>query len=131
MSEENVEVVRTVIEAWNAGDMAAVAEHVHPDVVGWAPENWPESGPFVGLEAVMRQFQQMRDTWDVDTLKPIGDFVDAGDRVAVRVIWHAAGRGPETNLEMTDVFMVRTGKIFGIEACWDHAEALEHMGLSE
>lgn len=35
--EEKVEIVQAVIEAWNAGDMAAVAEHVHPNVVGWGP----------------------------------------------------------------------------------------------
>jgi ketosteroid isomerase-like protein len=131
MSQENVKVVQAVIEAWNAGDMDAAAEHVHPNVVGWAPEDWPEPGPFVGREAVMRQLRQMREAWDVDTLEPIGDFVDAGDRVAVRVIWHVAGHGPETNLEMTDIFMVRKRKIFGIETCWDHAEALEYLGLSE
>ena len=71
MSRENVEIVQAAIEAWNARDMAAFGEQFHPDVVAWAPEDWPEPGPFVGQEAVMRQLQQMRETWDVDTLEPI------------------------------------------------------------
>ena len=79
----------------------------------------------------MRQWDQMREVFDVDGLEPIGDFAAAADRVAVRVIWHAAGRGPVANLEMTDIFTVRKGKIVGIDVCWDHAEALEALGLSE
>ena len=79
----------------------------------------------------MRQWHQMREVFEVDTLETISDFADVGDRVAVRVIWHAAGRGPVANLEMTDVFTLRKGKIFGIDVCWNHAEALEALGLSE
>jgi hypothetical protein len=32
---------------------------------------------------------------------------------------------------MTDVFTVRKGRIFYLECFWDHAEALECLGLSE
>jgi len=29
------------------------------------------------------------------------------------------------------IFTVRRGKVFGVEFLWDHAEALEAVGLSE
>jgi ketosteroid isomerase-like protein len=35
------------------------------------------------------------------------------------------------NMELTAVFTLRKGKIFIIENFWDHAEALEAVGLSE
>ena len=79
----------------------------------------------------MRRFEQLRETWDTDALEPIGDFIDAGDRVAVRCIWRGAGHGPETNMELTGVYTVRKGRILAIELFWDHAEALEALGLSE
>ena len=79
----------------------------------------------------MRQFEQLRQTFDADISEPISDFIDGADRVAVRVIWRGAGSGPDANLEMTDVFVVRKGKIFSLECFWDHAEALETLGLSE
>ena len=112
MSQENVEIVRAAFEAWNAGDMDALRELYDPDVIVRTPEGWPEPGPFVGREAVMRQFEQLRETWDADTLEPISDFIDAGDRVVVRFIWRGAGHGPESNMELTDVFTVRKGRIF-------------------
>ena len=131
MSQENVEVVRATIAAWNAGDMDGLRELNHPEVIVRPPTGWPEPGPFVGREAVMRQFEQMRATWDADAVELISDFVDAGDRVAVRFVWHGVGQGPEANMELTYVATVRKGKIFNIEYFWDHAEALEAIGLSE
>ena len=92
MSQENVEIVRASFEAWNAGDMDALRELYDPDVIVRTPEGWPEPGPYVGREAVMRQFEQLRETWDADALEPISDFIDAGDRVAREV--HLAWRRP-------------------------------------
>ena len=59
-----------------------------PDVISRPPDGWPEPGPFMGKEAVVRQCMQLRDTWNADTLELISDFIDVGDRVVVRVIWH-------------------------------------------
>ena len=131
MSQENVEVVRATFEAWNAGDMDAIREQYDPDVIARTPEGVPEPGPYVGREAVIRFWEQQRETWDADALELIGDFIHAADRVAVRFIWHGAGHGPEWNMELTGVYTVRNGKIRTAEFFRDHAEALEAVGLSE
>jgi ketosteroid isomerase-like protein len=131
MSQENVEVARAAFEAWNVGDMNAFRELYDSEAIMRSPEGWPEPGPFVGREAVMRQFEQNRATWDADRLEAISDFIDAADRVVVRFIWHGAGHGPESNLEATIVITVRKGRVVYQEFFWDHAEALETLGLSE
>ena len=131
MSQENVEVLKAALAALNAGDMDAVRELHDPDVIVRYPESWPEPGPFVGREAFMRQLEQNRETWDAVTIELISDFVDGGDRVAVRFIYRGKGRGPEANIAMTTVNAVRKGKIFYVELFFDHAEALEAVGLSE
>ena len=74
MSQENVEIVRAGFEAWNAGDMDAWADSLAPDVISRPPEGWPEPGPFIGKEAVVRQFMQLRDTWDADALEAISGY---------------------------------------------------------
>ena len=45
----------------------------------------------------MRQVEQLRETWDTDSFELISDFIDVGDRVAVRFIWRR--RGPRSGVE--------------------------------
>ena len=131
MSQENVEVVRAVFAAWNARDMDAVRELYDPDVVMRGVEDWPEPGPYMGRDALMGEWEQIRDAWNADLLEPISDFIDAADRVVVRLAWRGVGQGPGMNMEMTTVYMVRKGRIVYQEFFWDHAEALETLGLSD
>jgi ketosteroid isomerase-like protein len=131
MSEENVKVAQAAFETWNAADMDAFHELYDPDVIVRTTEDWPEPGPYVGREAAMRFHDQLRDTWDANTLVPVSDFIDAGDRVAVRYIWRGAGHGPDLDMEVTLVFTVRKGLICHEEFFWDHDKALRAVGLGE
>jgi ketosteroid isomerase-like protein len=110
MSQENVEHVRAAFDAWNARDMNALRELYDPVIVVRYAEDWPEgSEPTMGREAVIRQWEQQRAAFDSDTLEPI-EFIDAGDRVVVRQIWRAVGRGPDLNIEVSTVTTLRKGK---------------------
>ena len=130
-ADENAAIMRRAYELWNAGDMNAFRDLFDPDVIWRQPDGWPEPGPEVGREAVMHQLRQQRETWDADALEPTSDFIDATDRIVVRFIWRGAGHGPEANMAATGVFTVRKGRVFYVEFFWDHAEALETLGLSE
>ena len=131
MSQENVEIVQAAFEAWNAGDMDAIRETIDPDAIVRYAEGWPEPGPFVGREAIMRQFERTREAWDADTMELTSDFLHAADRVIVRFKWRGVGHGPDVPVEVTGVWTVRKGRVFGIELFWDHTEALETVGLQE
>jgi ketosteroid isomerase-like protein len=131
MSRENAEVVREGIDAWNAGDMDRLRALYDPGVVMYHLEGWPEPGPSVGRDAVMRQWESQRETWNIDAVEPISEFIEAGDRVIVRYAWRGTGSGPEMNMEFTGVLTVRKGKILVVEWFWDHAEALEAVGLRD
>ena len=131
MSQENVEIMRGTIEAWNAGDMDAFGDVYDPDIVVRYADGWPEgSKPNIGREAVMRQWEQQREPFDRDTLEEI-EVIDLGDRVVMRQMWRAVGRGPDLNIEVTAVSTLRKGKVILVEFFWNHAEALEAVGLSE
>jgi ketosteroid isomerase-like protein len=131
VSQENVEVVRSFLETWNARDIDAGREMHDPDVIMTSAEGWFEPGPFVGREAVMRWFEQLHEGWDADSMERISDFVDVADRVIVRLNWRGTGRGPEMNMEFTVVYTVREGRISRQEVFWDHAEAFKAVGLEE
>ena len=131
MSQENVELTRRYFEGWNAGDMVAVGESYDPHAVVRYADGWPEgSEPIMGREAVMRQWEQQRQAFDADTLELI-EIIDLGDRVVTRFIWRAEGSGPDLNMEVTSVATLRKGKTILVEFFWNHAEALETLGLSE
>jgi ketosteroid isomerase-like protein len=131
MSRENVEALRAGFAAWNAGDMEAVRELYHPEAIVRPPENWPEPGPFVGRDAIMRQFEDLRATYDADSLEVISDFSDVADRVVLRCRWHGVGQGPDPAMEFTLVYTMRGGRVFELEYFWDHAEALAAVGLRD
>jgi ketosteroid isomerase-like protein len=131
MSDKNVEVVQASLDAWNAGDMDAYCALHDPNVIWARFEGWPEAETVVGLEACRRQWERMRAAFDADTTEPIGDPISAGDRVVARFVWRGTGQGPEMNMELTAVFTLRKGKIVIIENFWNHAEALEAIGLEK
>ena len=132
MSQENVEIARSFYVAFNAGDMEAVREMLDPDVaVGRELEGGPETGPFVGRDAVMRGWEQAREPFGDAATVELVSIIDAGDRVVVRQIAHGVGRGPAFNLEVTTVTTFRNGRSILIDYFWDYAEALKAVGLEE
>jgi ketosteroid isomerase-like protein len=131
MSQDNGEIVQSLFERWNARDMDGLRELYDPDVIVRAPEGWPEPGPFVGPDAVMRQWNEMRETWNADVLEPVSDFIGSGDRIIARFIWRATGHGPDADLQLSGVWTVRKRKIVHTEFFWDHAEALNAVGLAQ
>jgi ketosteroid isomerase-like protein len=131
MSQGNVEIVRAGMEAWNARDIEALRETYAEDVVTWPPAGWAEGGPFIGRDTVIGQWERMRELWDDDEVEMVAKYIDAADRVAVRMIWRQKGHGAEADSEATGIFTIRQGKIRAAEFFWDHAEALEAVGLSE
>ena len=131
MSKENVEIVREAYAAWNAGDTDTMRELFDPDITWRPPAGWPEQGPFVGREAVVRWFEQLLEVFTAYSTELVGDALETDDAVIVRQIWHGAGHGPDAAIEATSIITLRNGRIAGVEQFWDHAEALEAAGLSE
>ena len=131
MSQENVEIVRAVFDAWNAGDMDRLRDRYDPNVVMQTVPDWPEPGPYVGREATMRFFKQLRETWDFDAIAPNTDFIEVADHVLVRHTWLGLGRGPDANIATTMIFTLRRGKVIYQEYFWDHTDALKAVGLEE
>ena len=129
MSRENVEAARRGYAAYNAGDLEALRELYDPDIVMYHLEGWPEPGPSVGRDAVMREVEQLREAWKGDTVEPVGDLIEVGDHVLVREVWRGHGSGPDAVMEFTQVATFRNGKIVTVRRYWDHDEALEAVGL--
>jgi ketosteroid isomerase-like protein len=132
MSAENLRIIRAQYEAWNRGDMDAVAADYALDATLNLPPEWPDAtGPIVGRSAIMEHFAQLREVWGDTDSAVAHDFDARGDHVLVKTTWRGQGLGPEVAMDYTNVYTLRDGTITRLDVFRDHAEALEAVGLAE
>ena len=133
MSQENVEIVRQVVEAINRGDAGAFVATVDPDVEWEDAVFWTE-GPrtFRGREGVRDWLNQILEPWESVHLDA-EEVTDVSDgRVIVGFAFTARGkeRGGETQLRFWSVFWLADGKIERRQVFWTRDDALEAAGLA-
>ena len=131
MSQENVEVVRQIYEAWASGDFRAGVNDLDPHVVSVIRRDFPEWGVFHGPDGISKFMQRLLEPWDRLTVEAI-DIRPVGDTVLVRLVQH--GKGRVSGIEGDDLYFMlwtfRGRKIVRIETVRDEADALEAAGLS-
>ena len=130
MSQENVEIVRRVIEAGSQGDFDTVLALHHPDWEGFIPEEYPVAGTWRGLDGVRGFAEEWLDAWEEFRIEP-EEFVEGGDAVVVKVHYWGRGRGSEVTDRWFYAYRLRGGKIISWRPYADRAEALAHLGLAE
>ena len=128
MSQEDVEIVRTAIEAWGAGDMDSFCASLDPDMV-WNPV---EEVASQGHAAVLATLARWRGEWD-EYEQTAEEFVDMGERVVATVHFQGRGRGSgiEIDQRFYEIYTVRHGKVVRMDEYTTRAEALEAAGLRE
>ena len=136
MSQENVEIVRAVFAAWNAGDMEALLADVHPELVYHPRADEPDPSPHVGRDAFERLVRGFVDSFSEVTLEVL-ELIDAGDHViastVLHVVLHGQGSASGAGVSDTYVFVYKLRDGLAVEG-WEYRtkqEALEAVGLSE
>ena len=99
MSERNVAIARSAIEAFNRGDVDAVLALAAPDVEVYAPPDSPNPGRYVGYEGYLRWSGQWLEAWETFTLDLL-DIEAVDDRHVVAVV-RQNGHGRLSGLEVT------------------------------
>jgi ketosteroid isomerase-like protein len=136
MSQENVEVVRQMVERWNAGDVEGWLRCWHTDAE-WISE------PFKALEGRARTYRGHAELrrFPVDVREGFADlgridrprFRDVGDSVVVLAEYRAkaGASGPEIATPWGWLFEVQDGRIVRGRDFLDQRQALEAVRLSE
>jgi ketosteroid isomerase-like protein len=131
MSQENVEVITRMFDAWNRGDMDALADVFDAEVeVRPALSTFLASPVYRGHDGVVAWYAETFEPWAQMTAEPRG-FVDAGDRMVVVVGLSARVPGGEVDMdaEIAHVVTVREGRIVQLDG-YDRPEAaLTAVGL--
>jgi ketosteroid isomerase-like protein len=137
MSQENVEIVRRVIEAHDGGDFAAVFaaydQEIEWHIARVAPPMTDFEPVYHGHEGVRDFWRQWLAAWETASFE-YEDFIEAGDSVVTILSQRMRGRRSGVELEWNSYAQVWTlleGKIVRVEFFPTRSEALETLGLPE
>jgi uncharacterized protein len=131
MSRENVEIVTSLVEAWNGADMEAILTLFDPDCEVSFPPEVPEPGPFQGHAELRNWAEGFLAAWESHHAEVVELTVE-GDLVLAML--HLTGRGSGSGIVMDEtdahLFTLRDGKIMRWRNFSQRSEALEAAGLS-
>ena len=130
MSQEDVEVVRQAVDAFNARDRDRLLGLMDPEIEF---QSVFERKTYRGL-AEMVQYREDLDATLEEFRSEDDRFLDAGeDRVVYlyRVVGRGTGSGAPVSRENAILWQLRDGKLLKGEVYLDQAKALQAAGLSE
>jgi ketosteroid isomerase-like protein len=132
MSQENVEVVKRHVEAWNRRDLGAYVASFSSDAeIDWSRSRAPHKGVYRGhgeIEGFWDVFWSTFEDGHVET----HELTEAGAEIVLLNTAHFRGReGIEVIARSTLVFKVENGQITRLRLFQERAEALEAVGLRE
>ena len=134
MSQENVEVVRAIYDAWARGEYPGPAHLLDAQIEYVNPAAAIEPGTRPGLAAFSRAVDQafVDGGWESWRIEP-ERFAPSGDGVAVVLRYRARGResGLEVEGRESALWTVRDGKAVRYEWFLGPNDALEALGMSE
>jgi ketosteroid isomerase-like protein len=135
VSQENVEIVRNQVEAWNQHDTDVWLSYAATEV------EWLPAGPaavehpvYRGYEEVARGFSAVWEIWDVfefheSEVRDLGDSVLWLGRVKVR--GGSSGGGVDLDQALALLGVIRDGKVVRVQTFLAWQEALKAVGLEE
>jgi ketosteroid isomerase-like protein len=129
---EAADVVRSVFERFNAGDLDGMTELLAADVEFYELPMVPGSGTYRGRDDVRRWAETVVDPFE--TLRfEFEDAEERGEWIAVRTFIDGRGRGSgaEVQMRMSTVWRVRGGEILYHRGYQEHADALRAIEEGE
>ena len=130
MSQDNVKVVRAMVDAFDRGDFETCLAALDEDVSWQDPPDMPGGGLNHGRDEVARSFVRWLPAWE-NFRGEIEELLDAGDDVVAVTRMRGRGRasGIEVDLKSAQVYEVRDGKIVKVRQFRERADALAAVGL--
>ena len=132
MSQENVEIVKRVLDAFNRRDFVVASELTTGDYEFLSPMFDSQGSSIKGRESVAAYHRETFDTWEEYRLVA-DEYRDLGD--SVLVLGCVEGRGKGSGVPVTApwaaIYELRDGRLFRARPFLDHDEALRAADLTE
>jgi ketosteroid isomerase-like protein len=135
MSQENVEIVRSIYESVNRDDWDAAFRDQGPDVELTTPPGpvaGPSAGMYRGRAEIQGWWEEMQTPFEAWSVEP-EEFFEHGDQIAVVVRARMRPKGSSAEIENRTgmLWTLRDGKVLSLRLFAKPEEALEAAGLSE
>ena len=134
MSEENVELIRRVVDVMDAEGFEAALPlflaAAHPEVQWREDPNWPGATTYQGVEQVREVIRDRMETLDFD--QRTEELIGAGDKVLALVRWVGRGKasGAAGEMSMAMLWTVRDHAITKLEFFLDRDQAFAAAGVT-
>ncbi len=132
MSQENIEVVSKIYDAFARGDIDSVLAQVDPEIEFDLSDRLPDEGVHRGREDYRQFLERTFELW-ADFHVEVEDLLDAGDATVALIHTTATGRisGIEIDERVAHVFWLRDATPYRFKVFTERAEALQAAGLQE
>jgi ketosteroid isomerase-like protein len=133
MSQQNIDLLRSAMAAYNERGPEAILTLIDPDFVAVIPSSLSvEPDSYRGVEGMRRYFELWSEVMD-EVRFLAKEFIDAGDRIVVpfRVVARSRETGLELDQHAVQVWTIRDGRALSVEAYPTKAEALRAVGIDE
>jgi ketosteroid isomerase-like protein len=130
MSEENVEIVRRAVDAFNARDTERLLSMCDPEIEF---RSAVEQKTYRGLDELVRYREGVAAVMEDFHIEDSRLLDAGGDRVVqlYRLVGRGAGSGVPVSREVGAIWQLRNGKLQKGEVFLDQRQALEAAGLRE
>jgi hypothetical protein len=128
MSQENVNIVRGLYQAFATGNIPSIIAALDPQVEWWEAENfiYADKNPYVGSDAVLEGvFMRIADEWEGFAVSP-KEVLDAGE-TAIGYGYYTGTykkNGEAVRAQFAHFFTFRDGKVAKFQQYTDTAQFL-------
>jgi ketosteroid isomerase-like protein len=135
MSQENVELIREIIDSINEGDLDRALAAGHEELeADWSNSVGPHGGGvYKGRERVRELFESFLEAWEEFRWEP-EEIIEVGDaRVVVvnRIRMRGRGSGVEVDARGAQLWTIDGGKVRSIKIFQSKADALGSLGTRD
>jgi ketosteroid isomerase-like protein len=133
MSQENIDLARRIMEAFNRHDVEAFIAYLDPSVEYHSVMTVPGGSAYHGHDGVRRYFADFGDAWGDDFRVEPEALFDLGDVTLMFYVLHGRGQqsGAEVAMLGAQVCTWRDGLLVYAKAYVHREHALRDLGVSE
>jgi ketosteroid isomerase-like protein len=124
MSQETVELVRSVYDGWSRGDFSDI-EAFHPEIE-FEMVDWPHQTKVRGIDAMSDTWQATLSAWEGFRAVPT-EYIDHGRNVLVLNRIEGSGKesGADVSADTATLWTVEDGRVVRLALYWDTMAARE------